>query len=381
MPAYHQMGHDSWNLVDEPGLQGYRGIILSPVNCTPEQTGHRLEQLGKVRDPLDVILDPQLYRPNSDRGQLPEWPHFSDEFETVDLGNENWWTERCEYLVGVAHQLGANSIASPALVAPRGFNDEYYEFVAAVAELLAPMCAARGISPLLTAIVDLPQLGAQGAPERIATFLTRPSLDRIYLVINDSKNLKEQRNDDVALAGACRLIRLLEAGGQRVLVSFSGIDMVLWKSAGASNVASGKYFNLRRFVPGRWDDTVEGGRVVPYWTDEVLLTWLREQDLRVLLRAGLIDAEKASVNPYSSEILRKISGGQPTPWVGTAWRQYMKWFLDTEELLNANPAAGGSLLKDADSQWARIEAKELLLADRSNNGAWIRAWINALALI
>lgn len=380
MPAYHQMGHDSWNLVDEPGLQGYRGIVLSPVNCTPEQTLHRLEQLGKVRGPLDVILDPQLYKPNSDRGQLPEWPHFSDELETVDLSNESWWTERCEYLVTVAKQLGADSIASPAVVPTRGFTDEYYEFAVAVAEILAPMCAAQGISPLLTAVVDLPQLGAEGVSERIATFLTRPPIDRIYLVINDGQNLKEQRNDDVALAGACRLIRLLEAGGQRVLVSFSGIDMVLWKAAGASDAASGKYFNLRRFVPGRWDDTVEGGRVVPYWTDETLLTWLREQDLRVLLRAGLIDVPKASQNQYSGDILRRISSGQPTPWIGAAWRQYMKWFLDTENLLSTNPVAAGALLKSADTQWSRIEEKNLLLADRSNNGSWIRAWINALAL-
>ncbi|MBK9944326.1 MAG: hypothetical protein IPP13_22220 [Kouleothrix sp.] len=32
MPVYHQMGHQSDNLLLDPELQGYAGAILSPVN-------------------------------------------------------------------------------------------------------------------------------------------------------------------------------------------------------------------------------------------------------------------------------------------------------------------------------------------------------------
>lgn len=379
MPAYHQMGHDSWNLIDEPGLQGFGGIILSPVNCTPEQTAVRLEQLGRARVNMDVVLDPQLYKPTSDRGQLPEWPHFSEEVETVDLGAEGWWAERCEYLVSAANGLGVNSVASPAVI-PRVFSDEYYDWVVAIGETFSEMCASSGVTPLLTAIVDLAQLGAPDIPERIATFLTRSAISRVYLVIHDDQDLKVQRKDVDALTGACKLIQILEASGVRVLVAFAGLDMVLWKSAGATDAASGKYFNLRRFVPGRWEDAIEGGRVVPYWTDSALLTWLREQDLRVLLRAGLIDIEHASQNPYSAEILSKISSGQPTPWVATGWRQYMRWFLDAERSLTADRGSGAVMLGRADSNWAEIERRQLLLTDRSNDGSWIRAWRNALTL-
>jgi len=35
--------------------------------------------------------------------------------------------------------------------------------------------------------------------------------------------------------------------------------MILWKAAGATNCASGKYFNLRRFTLSRLDEPEENG--------------------------------------------------------------------------------------------------------------------------
>ncbi len=32
MPVYHQMGHDSTNLLKVPELNGFKGAILSPLN-------------------------------------------------------------------------------------------------------------------------------------------------------------------------------------------------------------------------------------------------------------------------------------------------------------------------------------------------------------
>lgn len=378
MTAYHQMGHDSWNLIEEDGLRGFGGVVLSPVNCTPEQVVQKLGELGGMRSGLDVVLDPQLYRPTIDRGQLSEWPHFSDDVETADLGAEKWWTERCEYLVQAALEVGANSVASPAVV-PRDFSDGYYEWSVAVAETVADLCRSVALSPLFTALVAIDELGVEGAPERIASFLTRPSIDRVYLVLRDEVDLRRQRTDTEGLAGACKLISLLESNGVRVMVAFSGLDTVLWKGAGASDAASGKFLNLRRFVPGRWEEPKEGGRVVPYWTDGTLITWLRELDLRVLMRAGLVAMEEVARNPYSQQILAGLATTPPRAWVGLGWRQYLRWFLDTERALSARPEEAHELLKKADTQWGKIIEGRLLLSDRSE-GAWIRSWSNALTL-
>lgn len=43
MPAYHQMGHDSENLLWAPELGQYRGAILSPVNYDQAKVGAQIE--------------------------------------------------------------------------------------------------------------------------------------------------------------------------------------------------------------------------------------------------------------------------------------------------------------------------------------------------
>ncbi|HHT9007330.1 TPA: hypothetical protein ACT5C0_002964 [Burkholderia cenocepacia] len=91
MGVYHQMGHDSWNLIDRPELQKYRGIILSPVNNSPVEILDRLGQLGFTRNMIDIILDPQLYKPRSDRGKLATWPYFPGDLDSADLTKVAWW--------------------------------------------------------------------------------------------------------------------------------------------------------------------------------------------------------------------------------------------------------------------------------------------------
>ena len=92
MGAYHQMGHTSWNLVGEDELADFSGIVLSPVNDSPEQV---IERLGRLRESVnhrkEIILDPQFYKPSSDRGRITSWPHFSNDLDTADLGDIGWW--------------------------------------------------------------------------------------------------------------------------------------------------------------------------------------------------------------------------------------------------------------------------------------------------
>src|SRR5581483_3682586 len=313
MPAYHQMGHDSWNLVAEAALEGYAGLILSPVNDGP---GDVQARLGGLRIPgsLEMVLDPQLYKPSSDRGALASWPHFDADVDTVELGDNRWWDERGKALCECATTIGVEAICSPAML-PKVFDDDYYQFSADVAARLQPLASAKKLDLLVTAIVHLPDLTKQGRAEAIASILTSVDVSRVYLVFYDDLYPRDQRTDFQMLANAGRLIRLLQQAGSRVLTAFSGFDMILWKAAGSADVASGKFFNLRRFVPGRWDDPEEGGRVVPYWTDGGFVTWLREDDLRLLDMHGLVDRTCAATNPYAAEILRIIDSGKKDAWV------------------------------------------------------------------
>jgi hypothetical protein len=378
MSSYHQMGHDSWNLVSEDALEEFRGLILSPVNNSPGQVIERLASLRR-RDHLDIVLDPQFYKPKSDRGALPEWAHIDNDFDTVELGNIEWWADRCHRLVEQAEQIGVTSIASPAAV-PRAFDAAYYDWIVECAERLQAMLDGRRTTALITALVHVPELANRGMAERIASVLTRSRISRVYLVLLDDVPPRTQRIDAEALAGAMSLIRILEGAGSRVLLAFSGLDMLLWKAAGATDVATGKFFNLRRFVPGRWEDPAEGGRVLPYWTDDEFITWFREEDVRLLLRQGILDRARVSANPYSREILTILDSRAGDAWVGLGWRQYMYWFVRQEAAIASGRLDVGAVLERADQRWLDADRSRVRLFERSNNGEWIRAWLNALAL-
>ena len=124
MAAYHQMGHDSWNLVDEKVLPGYAGLILSPVNDTPDEVATRLIALKKANPAAEVILDPQFYQPSSNRGQLLSWPHFTADVDTANLADDGWWDTRGNHLIEIASKVGASAVCSPAML-PKQFDHAY----------------------------------------------------------------------------------------------------------------------------------------------------------------------------------------------------------------------------------------------------------------
>src|SRR3974377_638269 len=97
MPAYHQMGHDSENLLWTEELSSFGGAILSPVNYGQTKVMSQIEG-ARDRDGVETIFDPQLYVPNSDRGCLREWPHFPDDFDTADPSADSWWEELLDKL-------------------------------------------------------------------------------------------------------------------------------------------------------------------------------------------------------------------------------------------------------------------------------------------
>lgn len=375
MTAYHQMGHESWNLVREEDLSAFGGVVLSPVNESPAQTSERLASLGKRREELNIVLDPQYYRPRSDRGFLTEWDHHAGDAESTDFADMGWWSKTSAVLVRTAGDLKIDGICSPALI-PRQFDDDYYGHLLDCCDRL--LDSANGqIEVLQTAIVSLEQLAKRDFPERLSSILSRTRAPRIYLVLYDQVPPRQQREDQDALAGAMQLINLLEASGVQTLVAFSGLDTVLWKAAGASAVASGKFFNVRRFVPGRWEEEAEGGRQNPYWTEPSLMTFLREADVVMLLREGLVDTREAAKNPYSKKILSILDSASGEPWIKYGWRQYLYWFAQADAALTADFNLALAWLRDADQAWGKVSRLPKVLIERTNNGEWVRAWTNA----
>lgn len=374
MPVYHQMGHQSDNLLLDSQLQSYAGAILSPVNydlATMSKTVNRYRANGNP----EAIFDSQIYYPRTEVEKLRSWSYFPNNFDTLDPTSDQWWIGISSALATNAQQVGATAVCSPAMV-PKAFVPGYYSQIVKGAEILQDLAAPRGLETLQTVLVRLSDLTNQANLYSIASIVTRTKCTRVYLVLLSEVEPRRELQDVEELKAAMLFIHTLETAGVRVLVGFSSSDMILWKAAGATACATGKFWNLRRFTPSRWDPEEGGGGQLSYWMEEGLLACVRESDVLRLARANLL-SEASTRNPFSHLILQAIEQGNA--WVGLGWRHFLAWFADAEARIQSGTVTATELLRNADQTWETMEDRSILMEERRNDGRWVRYWRIALA--
>lgn len=373
MSVYHQMGHNSQNLLSEENLNFYKGALLSPVNHTEEKVIAQIKT--HASDRFEMIFDPQLYYPSSERGELPQWSYFPADVDTADQSSLSWWQNLMANLVVTAKRIRPHAVCSPAVV-PRVYSNEYYDWNVKLAKNLQELLSSDNIGVLQTLLVHLGELSAERAGE-ISSIISGGTVDRIFLVLISDVEPRRELSETEDIKGAMRLISYLENSDIHVLVGFCSSDLLLWKFAGASDCASGKFFNLRRFTPARWDTPAEGGGQLPYWFEESMMAYLRESDLIRVREANLLSHASMS-NPYGQEILSQIDLEPEKPWVAHSWRQYMYWFADFERRFAKGEIVADSFLNDAEKIWNLLDSKNILMEERQNDGSWLRAWRRAV---
>lgn len=374
MAALHQMGHDSENLLRELDLSRLAGAILSPVNYERDKVVGQIAQ-ARQQDRFNVIFDPQLYFPNSERGQLSTWSYFPADVDTADLTDEGWWTAVVQGIAEEVKSLSTDAVCSPAIV-PRTFEDSYFETSVLACEKMVDALAGSPVKSMITAVVGLADLTMSGRPLAVASILSRAPTNEVFLVFIGHTEPRRELNDPEELKGAMRLIRALENADLRVTVGFCSSDMLLWKHAGASNCASGKFFNLRRFTRNRFDEPSGGGGQLPYWYEESLFAFLRESDLLRVRDANLL-SDSSLRNPFGISILGQLDTAPGTAWVAKSWRQYLWWFADAEHRLSSNSLDLPQALKQVEQTWLNIDDR-ILMEEVTNNGSWIRSWRRAV---
>jgi hypothetical protein len=367
------MGNDSINLVFDEDLTRYKGAILSPVNCTKEETIGHVTRMRELQD-FDVIFDPQLYLPRSARGCLPSWDYFPRDVDTVDLSDSSWWRTAVDNLLASMGAVRPDAVCSPAMV-PRAFPDSFYEQLVSVSDYLTRGLANTSTRSIMTVIVRMQDLSEPGRALVIASILSRAETEDIYLVFLSEKEPRREYTEAEEIKGAMKLIASLEGAGMHVLVGFCSSDIVLWKSVGASACATGKFFNIRRFTLSRFDEPSSGGGQVPYWFEEAILAFVRQTDLLRLQQRGVI-SESSQRNPFGARAIEAFTANRP--WIALSWRQYMWWFADIEQRLRVGTADGRNLVEIADRNWGELErAPRVYMEERANDGSWIRSWLRA----
>ena len=383
MGAYHQLGHHSESMVLESELEAFRGVILSPVNYGPGETLEQCVRFRQDKPSLDLIFDPQLYVPSSGRGCLPQWRHMPGGLDTADASSVDWWRGALEEVLVSCSAFAPNAVCSPATFPHRGFVNAHYTLWVEVANALEELTRGEIVRPLATALVGLQDLGREHRHLEVASILTKYRGRGIYLVLWDETLPRRERSDSASLEAALRLIKLLADAGYDVTVAFTSTEMILWKAVGAQNVATGKFFNLRRFTSGRFEpDTEGGGRNLPYWLEPSLLAFLREADLRRFRRDFPLSSRHES-NPFSQKILQGIDQADQRAWLADSWRQYLRWFATTEADYEGTSAEGklfntAEMINTANEAWRGVRNAHLRFEEEANDGSWVRAWDIAL---
>ena len=380
MPAYHQMGHDSENLLLEPELSEFGGMIVSPVNYTATDVAAQIAAIRAdgARTTFDVIFDPQLYSPRTERGCLRDWAYFPNDVDTADRSADDWWHSLVNAIVPSVGSLNVNAICSPAEV-PRAYPDSYFAQTVRVGNVLAQALRGSSIRPIQTAIVGLAELSTPRRALAIASALSATKCAGVYLVLVGSTEPRRELAHVEELKGAMRLIHAIEREAELpLIVGYTSTDAVLWKAAGASSVATGKFFNLRRFTLARFEEPAGGGGQLPYWVEESLLGFLRESDITRVNAQGMISAANGT-NPYAQRILSQLAAQPGKAWVALGWRQFMHWFADAERRIAIGAIDVRTMLREAEANWLSLADADVLMEEQRNDGAWLRPWRRALA--
>jgi hypothetical protein len=374
------MGHDSENLLLESGLEAFRGMIASPVNYSESDMSLQVAGIRAApgKSDFDVVFDPQLYYPRTERGYLRDWAYFPTDVDTGDRSSDSWWEPLVSSLASTIGGLQVNAICSPAEV-PRAFPDSYFEQAVRVGNMLASSLRGSAVRPVQTVIVGLAELSTPRRALEVASTVSATKCSGVYLVLVGSTEPRRELAHVEELKGAMRLIHALEREAQLpVLVGYCSTDLVLWKAAGATSVATGKFFNLRRFTLSRFEEPGGGGGQLPYWAEESLLGFLRESDITRVQGENLLSSASGS-NPFGQRILQQLSQQPGKAWLALGWRQYMHWFADVERRTSDGTSDVRTMLRDAENNWRQLEDADVLMEEQRNDGTWLRSWRRALA--
>ena len=381
MSAYFQMGHDTENLIGETDLDEFKGIILSPVNRTPKELHENVSNF-REKGNYEIILDPQLYFPKTERENLATQPYFPSDFETADITSASWWDKIILPLIKFAKQLKVNIIASP-VIQPNIWSDEYFATCLRVSDKLVAELKDKKIRVFTTIMLDMKSMSDKTMGFRVASIMSKANSAGYYVILATDIKPRRELPNSKQLANVMKFIRVLKNTKKQILMAYSSSDMVLYKIAGASHCATGKFFNLRRYTQSRWEDASDGGGgQLSYWFEHSLLAFLRQADISKLREEGYetLLKQNYSNNHWANVILKQLKSDPGRAWVGHSWRHYLSWFGKTELFLSHNGTYDlvNGWLKESEKRWNELNDNDVLFEESKNDGSWIRPWRQAL---
>lgn len=380
MSSYLQMGNQNQNLVGEIDLDNFSGIVLSPLNNTPEELLLYVSKFKKIKK-YDIVLDPQLYYPRTLKDKIKLHPYFPKDFDTSDYSSLGWWKEINSKLLDYAKYLEINTIISPT-IDPKTNNLDYYKLAVDVSNDLNNINKDKSIPKMWSSIIiEINSICNDTYLMELASIISLSESDGFYIIFKSDLASRQEYNDEQQIKAMMSLISQLNILKKEIMISFSGSDMVLFKLAGATHCGTGNFWNLRRFTKARFEESPNGGGQSGYLFEHNLMSFLRESDIKRISRSIYSDYIPSilSNNYWTNKIFQDFKRYPGKPWVRLGWRQYLSWFSKIESMLNKSDTKKlvNEWLKEAEDRWLLLEDANILMEEQKNNGKWLRAWRQA----
>ena len=211
------------------------GTILSPRDLPPK----KMDQFGGELHANNgfVLIDPQMYAPQSSRGSLPEYEYRFSGRDTR-TGNPE---EHLALWFALNKHIHATECILPGRYLKR-INEQTLRYSETILELAKEYPFSKLASLCLDSSVfaDVDQI------DFLLNRIVSWPVDGVYLIA-DHPDHEYYVEDPVWLYNLLRLCSGIKSSGRKVIVGYSNQQMLCLCCAGVDAIASGTHMNVRTF--------------------------------------------------------------------------------------------------------------------------------------
>ncbi|WP_421827903.1 hypothetical protein [Larkinella sp.] len=381
MKVYHQTGFRFiWNI--DSYIQGVGdGLIFSPVNISSDELESIDESIKK-----SSFLDPQLYLPSQEKGQLITYNYFPlnfiPGFTTIALhSQQDMLAKEC---VDIQVRNDFEYIVIPCRYYdefPTNYFDNQTEFyIDPFCKYISTLDLAKKI--LITVVVKPIMLTDVAKRDDILNWITsQQNIDGIYLIFENNFLTKQIKDVDF-LFGALQFIDLIKFNGLEVHIGYCNVEGLLYSAANPDSITIGSYENLRHFKVKRFEvvekQQMKGPNARIY--SGLLCQWIDYSylaSLKALYPNYNLMLEDSDFKLAMFEASYKWHFSKPQPY-----KHFFKVFYDQTKLLPVNQDDRIPYLKTlfskAIDEFEIIKNKVRL--DPDSDGSHLYIWLNVLSM-